>query len=120
MATGLDPEHQRREREHREVLRGALLVARGDPAALLQPVDQPLDAIPLALHRTVERAVAPVAGPLVPPVWDDGGDVSPREQETHRRVAVALVTDELRRAAAGAPAPSTSNATAGEQGVEVE
>jgi pimeloyl-ACP methyl ester carboxylesterase len=44
-------------------VRSVLLVAGGDPPALLEPIHEPLDVIPLAIRCAVERSVPAVARP---------------------------------------------------------
>lgn len=65
----------------------ALFVAGGDAAELLEPVDEPLDALAGAVRRAVEVRVAP----LVLPGGDDGADAALAERPADVGVAVALV-----------------------------
>ena len=62
MAANLRPEHDGGDREHREVVGGPLLVARRDPPPPLEPVDQPLDDVALAVRRAVEGRVRVLVG----------------------------------------------------------
>jgi hypothetical protein len=47
----------------------ALFVAGGDAAELLEPVDEPLDALAGAVRRAVEVRVAPLAFLVGMPRW---------------------------------------------------
>ena len=58
-----EPETDSSELEHGEEVGGVLFVARGDSAAMLDPVEEPLDAISLAVERATE-AGAPATGDL--------------------------------------------------------
>jgi hypothetical protein len=52
-----EPEQDGREGQHREVISRPLLVAGGDPAVLLEAVDEALDDIALAVRTTVKTRV---------------------------------------------------------------
>src|SRR5215218_8329744 len=79
-----------------------LLVAGGDGAVLLEPVDGPLDPVALPVRRAVEAGAAPGLLRLAgddrpdPPAAQVGADAAP---------GVALVAGHPRRAEPGAAAP---------------
>jgi hypothetical protein len=66
---------------------GELVVAGGDRPVLLQAVDQPLDAVALAIGLPIEGALLG----LVRPPWDHRADAPASQLATHRSAAVALV-----------------------------
>src|SRR6187549_3764003 len=53
-----EPEQAHADGEHGEVVDAALFVAGGDTPELLEPVDQPLDAVAFSVGLAVERRVA--------------------------------------------------------------
>ena len=95
-------------------MRRALLVAGRYAAVLLQPADEPLDAIPLAIQGVVE-AMASVARMLVSAPGDDGADATARQRLAHRRVAVTAVTNELPRTGTWASATGPTYVSSGEE-----
>src|ERR1700693_6158027 len=58
-----EPETDRSELEHSEEVGGVLFIARGDAAAMLDLVEEPLDAISFTIERATE-AGAPATGGL--------------------------------------------------------
>src|SRR5580704_13724483 len=58
-----EPETDRSELEHSEEVGGVLFIARGDAAAMLDLVEEPLDAISFTIERATE-AGAPATGDL--------------------------------------------------------
>src|SRR5215204_3353682 len=58
----LEPEQDRGQREHPQVVGGPLLVAGGDPAPLLEPVDQPLDHVALPVGLPIEGPIRDLVG----------------------------------------------------------
>jgi len=57
-ASTLQPQLQRRNRHHRQVVHSVLLVACGDPAGLLHLIDQSFGLVDLAVERTALALVA--------------------------------------------------------------
>src|SRR6266487_4641290 len=84
----LQPQHDRGDRDHRQIVHLTLLVAGRDPAELLEPIDRPLHPVTLPVRGLVEAALAGLVGlgrdhrpdPTAPQIPPDA------------RVAVALVT----------------------------
>lgn len=85
----LQPEQNRGDREHGEVVLGAFLIARGDPPELLEAVDQPLDAITQAVDRAIEYSGAA----LVAFAWDGVANVPPPQVGADLVTTVAFITD---------------------------
>src|SRR5262249_39573400 len=55
-----DPQQDRRQRHHPQVLVGQLLIAGRHPPELFQPIDESLDAIALPVAFAVEGALGPL------------------------------------------------------------
>jgi hypothetical protein len=100
-------------------MRGALLTARRDAPALLQPVDQPLHPVALRICSRVRGRVAAVAGTLVSPVRDHGTNPAPREESARRRVAVPAVAYEPYGPHARPPTPGPPHLPAREERLDV-
>lgn len=66
---------------------GALLGAGGDGAMLLEPIEKPLDAIPLPVCGAVEGGV----GRLIAAAWDDGANTPRLQVVPDAAAAVTLV-----------------------------
>jgi hypothetical protein len=106
---------------------GALLVPRRHASPLLEPVDEPLDAIALAVRGAVERTMTSVVRALVRPPGYHRTDAAARELPPHHGVAIALVADEAlgphvdlrREAASRAPDRLGSRRAMGTRGVLV-
>ena len=88
--------------DHGEVVGGAFLVARGDPAKLLEAVDEALDEIAPLIGHTVELGLPA----LVALARDDCANVPLPEAAPHSWAAVALV-------ASGPPRPQAGSALSG-------
>ena len=94
----LEPEDDRGDDDHRAIVGGALFVAGGQSAPLLEPIDTTLDHIPTGVDRLVEgeRTARPSRPPgtLIPSLGDCVRDLALAQQATTTRVAVALVSDD--------------------------
>lgn len=53
-----EPEKNGDDSDHSAIVGSALLVSSGDPAELLQPIDEPLDAVALTIRFPVEVGLA--------------------------------------------------------------
>ena len=97
-----EPRQDRGEGDHRQEVRGALLVTRRDPALLLQSVDEPFHPIALAVGGAVEA-----------PLWarvalagDHRPDAPPPTVGTDRATGVTFVGHHPLGADARPPAPA--------------
>jgi hypothetical protein len=72
---------------HREIVGGPLFVSSGDPAELLQPADESLDAVALTISFPIEVRLAL----LVFLGRDDGADIAPTQRVMDLGAAVGLV-----------------------------
>src|SRR3712207_8508217 len=95
-----EPEQDHADRDHGEVVGGALFVAGGDAAELLEAVDQALHPVAPPISGAAE------AGPaaLVALAGDHRPDVPPPQMAPGGRAAVALFPGRAPRPPAG-PAP---------------
>jgi hypothetical protein len=113
-ASSLQPQQQRRNRHHRQVVHGALLVACGDPAALLEPIDQSFGLIALAVDRAVERT----ALALVALVRNGEPYAMLPQPLPDMAAAVAFVPHESPRSLARTPSSSPPDLSLLQQGLE--
>src|SRR6266487_1672300 len=84
----LQPQHDRGDRDHRQIVHLTLLVAGRDPAELLEPIDRPLHPVTLPVRGLVEAALAGLVGLA----RDHRPDPTAPQLPPDARVAVALVT----------------------------
>jgi len=84
------------------VVGGTFLVAGGNPSALLEPVDQPFDAVALAVGGAVEARGAA----LVALAGDHHPNAASAQRLAHWRAAVALVAHQAPRTQPRASATS--------------
>src|SRR5258708_39707223 len=99
-AACLRPEQDGRHRHYGEIVGGALLVAGGHAAALLQTIDEPLHLVAFAIEPTVEWA----GSALVALVGDGVPDAMPTQPGADAPAAVAFVPHNAPRPMTGAPA----------------
>ena len=104
-------DHQRGDYHRSPVVESPLLVARGYPAPLLEPVYAPLDHVAPAVGRAVELWwPTPTALALVLKLGDDVWDAPAPQQPTAGREAIAPVGDEAFRPLAWASVTGAQHA----------
>ncbi len=110
--SGVEPENDGGDDDHRSVVDHALLVARGEPAPLLEAVDAALHDVATRVGRLVEGQRATRSGratrPLIAALRNRVRDLPHAEQPTTARVAVALVSDDPIWAGPRSSTPSES------------
>src|SRR6476659_2213144 len=95
----VEPEHEGGDDDHRPVVDGALLVAGGQPAPLLEPIDAALHHVAQPIPLFVEGEWAP--GPMRPsftligPLRNGVRDSALTQYAPTSLVAVAFVGDEM-------------------------
>jgi len=86
----LQPEQDRRQRQHACIVGSALFIARRDASELLQSIDQPLNAVAVAIPLPVKGAAAP----LVHFVRNRHADATPPEIPANLPATVAFIGDD--------------------------
>src|SRR5215212_9568209 len=76
------------------IVDGAFLVASCDAARLLEPVDQALDAVALAIGGAIEAGIAA----LIAFSWDHWGDTTASQAAARGRTGIGFVAGNLERA----------------------
>src|SRR3712207_1455929 len=99
----LQPQQKHVDVDHGEVVVGALLVARGDAAELLEAVDQALHPVAPPISGAVEMGLAP----RVALARDHRPDVTAAQAAPRGRAAVALVAGRTPRPQPG-PGPAST------------
>ena len=100
-AKSFEPKHGHAEGDHGEVVGRSFFVASGDATVLLEPADQPLDLVALAVGGRVEVGLAR----LVLAGWDDRFDPPLPEAATCRRTGIARSPAVRRGRRRGRPRP---------------
>src|SRR5689334_9590301 len=91
---GFKPESDHADGDHGEIVDGALFVAGGDAAELLEAIDQPLDEVAPPIRLTVEARLAA----LVALGRNDRCDPAAADPAARCRAAVAFVARHTARA----------------------
>src|SRR5512135_189498 len=89
----LEPEKNRPDHDHCQIVDSALLVTAGDPAKLFQSVDQALHPIPQAIGFAIKEGIARLA--LF--TGDHRLNATPTQVAAHRTTGISLVARQAAR-----------------------
>jgi hypothetical protein len=108
----LQPEYDRGQVQHRQIVSSPFLIARGNASELFETIDQTLDFIPLPVEAVVKRA-----GAMLPAfAGNREADPMPPQVLSNRPAALGLIADEPLRTPLGTARSPTFHGALGHQG----